>query len=473
MSEILKSCLIISNQRLTLLAFLFFISSQKSLSQIGFGNLQFPQNATITEVGSVNVFGKVFKNGVTNAPGRGAGIIAELGYSTANTNPNTWINWNSTFYNLDVGNDDEYMGVLANLLPGTYYYTFRYSDDNGATYYYGGFNGGEWNGTTNVSGVLTITSIMTLTPELLCEGNSYTMTAGGTSSYEFLIDNVSQTAISSTNTYTTPILNDSQTVCVRGYPTESPTIDGNITESFWGTALANSAGGPVSGFGENRLNSIHVVRRNEFVHIAISGRLDMTGDNKILIFFDTEDAGFNSLSTWTARDGVGFFSARNLNGGIQFDSGFKPDRMLIIGVDGNNVNSNERFFDFYNMVTDAPRQFLGSNLSAPLNFAYQQNANATDYTKGFEIRLPYGLFGTNAQHKLFVMLVNSPTEFVPTFLSNQFLSPASGAEGNYGSGDVNFDSATPNPIPYTILANPYAEKCVEVNPKPITSQITH
>jgi hypothetical protein len=71
------------------------------------------------------------------------------------------------------------------------------------------------------------------------------------------------------------------------------------------------------------------------------------------------------------------------------------------------------------------------------------------------------------------MLVNSPTEFVPTFLSNQFLSPAAETEGNYGSGDVNFDSATPNPIPYTILANPYAEKCVEVNPKPITSQITH
>ena len=468
-----KSLFIKLYQRFLLLTFLFFFSNNSLFGQIGFGNLQFPENASITEVGSVNVFGKVFKAGVTDAPGRGVGIIAELGYSTTNTNPNTWTNWSTTFYNVDIGNDDEYMGVLANLQPGTYYYTFRYSDDNGATYYCGGFNGGQWNGTTNVSGVLTITSIMTLTPDFLCEGSSYTMTAGGASSYEFLIDNVSQTEILSTNTFTTPILNDAQTLCVRGYPTESPTIDGSISESFWGTALANSVGGPASGFGDNRLNSIHVVRRNDFVHIAISGRLDMAGDNKILIFFDTEDAGFNSLNNWTSRNGVGFFSARNLNSGIQFDAGFNPDRMLIIGVDGNDVNSNERFFDFYNMVTDAPKQFLGSNVTEPLNFAYQQNADATDYSKGFEIRLPYNLFGTNAQHKLFVMLVNSPTEFQGTFLSNQFLSPAAGTDGNYGDGAVNFDSATPNPIPYTILSNPYAERCVEVNPKPVTSQITH
>uniref|UniRef100_UPI00404B5C41 hypothetical protein n=1 Tax=Flavobacterium sp. TaxID=239 RepID=UPI00404B5C41 len=473
MSVVQNFFYIVSNQRLILLAFLFFIYSHQSHSQIGFGNLQFPENATINELGSINVFGRVFKSGVTNAPGRGVGIIAELGYSSENTNPNTWTNWNTTFYNLDVGNDDEYMGVLANLLPGTYYYTFRYSDDNGANYYYGGFNGGEWNTATNVSGVLTITSIMTLTPDFLCEGSSYEMTAGGASSYEFLVDNISQTGILSNNTYTTPILTDSQTLCARGYPTESPIIDGNISETFWGTALANSSGGPSSGFGDNRLNSIHVVRRNGFVHIAISGRLDMAGDNKILIFFDTEDAGFNSLSAWTNRDGVGFFSAENLNSGIQFDAGFNPDRMLIIGVDGNNINSNERFLDFYNMVTNAPREFLGSNLSQPLNFAYQQNNNATDYTKGFEIRLPFNLFGTNAQHKLFVMLVNSPTEFDGTLLSNQFLSPASGSDGNYGSGNVNFNSATPNPINYRILANPYAEKCLEVNPKPITTQITH
>jgi hypothetical protein len=267
-------------------------------------------------------------------------------------------------------------------------------------------------------------------------------------------------------------MNNAEILCARGYPSESPTIDGNITETFWGTAIANSMGGPASGFGDNRLNAIHVVRRNEFVHIAIAGKLDSDGDNKILIFFDTEDAGFNNLSNWTNRGGADFFSVRNLSDGIQFDNGFNPDRILIIGTDGISATA-ERFFDFYNMVTNDPKEYLGSTVTEPSNFAYQPNNDPTDYSKGFEIRIPYDLFGTNAQHKLFVMLVNSPSEFNGTFLSNQFITPANSTEGNYGPDAVDFNSATPNPIDYRILANPFAIKCVEVNPKPATTEISH
>jgi hypothetical protein len=48
--------------------------------------------------------------------------------------------------------------IGSNLSPGTYYYAYRYQL-YGGDYYYGGFNpggGGAWNGTTNISGVLTV-----------------------------------------------------------------------------------------------------------------------------------------------------------------------------------------------------------------------------------------------------------------------------------------------------------------------------
>ena len=56
-------------------------------------------------------------------------------------------------------NNDEYKATFGSALaPGTYYYAFRYQI-NGCTYYYGGYSassGGFWNGTSNVSGVLTV-----------------------------------------------------------------------------------------------------------------------------------------------------------------------------------------------------------------------------------------------------------------------------------------------------------------------------
>jgi hypothetical protein len=82
-------------------------------------------------------------------------MTAQLGYSTSNTNPNTWTNWINASFNVQTGNNDEFQASIgSSLAAGTYYYAFRYSY-NGCTNVYGGING-PWNGTTSNSGVLTI-----------------------------------------------------------------------------------------------------------------------------------------------------------------------------------------------------------------------------------------------------------------------------------------------------------------------------
>lgn len=122
-------------------------------------NLQWPPTATITAGGSVDVYTKGWENGVTPNPGPDSTIKVWIGVSSTNTNPNTWSTWIAADYHMQSGNDDEYKGVIgSNLAPGTYYYASRWQLQNGP-YTYGGYNaggGGFWDGTNNVSGVLTV-----------------------------------------------------------------------------------------------------------------------------------------------------------------------------------------------------------------------------------------------------------------------------------------------------------------------------
>lgn len=118
---------------------------------IAFANVQSPTSGTICTGGSFTVYGKAFISGVTPSAGATAGLVVELGYSTTNSNPNTWTNWQAATFNIQVVNDDEYVSTLSGLAAGTYYYAFRYSY-NGCAYVYGGTSG-IW---SNNSGVLTV-----------------------------------------------------------------------------------------------------------------------------------------------------------------------------------------------------------------------------------------------------------------------------------------------------------------------------
>ena len=135
-------------------------------SLIDYANLQYPGSGSMCQGGSYTVYGQVYETGVTPGAGQGAGITAELGYSTTNSNPSTWTNWQTATFNSGGGapNNDEYQANLTGLVAGTYYYAYRYTL-GGCQYQYGGYNiggGGFWDGTSNVSGVLTVNANPTL-----------------------------------------------------------------------------------------------------------------------------------------------------------------------------------------------------------------------------------------------------------------------------------------------------------------------
>ena len=140
-----------------------------------FANLE-TLNQTICSGNNItngNVTGRLYIPGITNSGGQGSGVTVQFGYANtndfaANTHPSNWPNWTTATYKDDGGtsnNDDRYTinGFGSALSAGTYYYTFRYKVGS-CDWVYGGFNsggGGTWNGSTNVSGTLTVNAIPT------------------------------------------------------------------------------------------------------------------------------------------------------------------------------------------------------------------------------------------------------------------------------------------------------------------------
>ncbi|AWH85272.1 hypothetical protein HYN59_09140 [Flavobacterium album] len=132
------------------------------IETLDYVNLQWPATMTFAAGGSDTAYAQAWEGGLTEAPGAGAGISAWIGISPAgsNTNPSTWTTWVPATFNVQAGNNDEYMAVIgAGLAPGTYYYASRFKLNDGP-YTYGGYTptgGGTWDGVTNISGVLTVT----------------------------------------------------------------------------------------------------------------------------------------------------------------------------------------------------------------------------------------------------------------------------------------------------------------------------
>ena len=60
---------------------------------INWANLQWPGTKTIEPGQPFNVFGQVWIDGLTGGLSQAPGLQAWVGYSTENTNPDTWTNW--------------------------------------------------------------------------------------------------------------------------------------------------------------------------------------------------------------------------------------------------------------------------------------------------------------------------------------------------------------------------------------------
>ncbi|RYZ83398.1 MAG: T9SS type A sorting domain-containing protein, partial [Proteobacteria bacterium] len=126
---------------------------------------------------------------------------ASIGINTENTNPNTWTNFAPMTYNAaatTAGNNDEYLAQIgAGLAPGTYYYATRFRLNNGP-FVYGGItttgNGGIWDGTVYISGVLTVSPPPAPNNDLCA--NAQPLTVGG----QFATNPVTGTTLGGTDT---------------------------------------------------------------------------------------------------------------------------------------------------------------------------------------------------------------------------------------------------------------------------------
>ena len=105
-------------------------------------------------------FGQLWIDAVTNHPGATAGLVAELGYgpdgSDPSVNPAAW-QWTPAVYNLDVGNNDEFMARLTVPAPGAYDYCYRYSYFGGP-WLYADLDGTNNGYSPSQAGALTVTS---------------------------------------------------------------------------------------------------------------------------------------------------------------------------------------------------------------------------------------------------------------------------------------------------------------------------
>jgi glycosidase len=105
---------------------------------IGWAGLQWP--LSITHVLSVNpvptIYGQVYVPGLTDSNGDPGGILAQVGWGNGTT-PSAWTNWSAMTFNVKVGNNYEYMGTFRPELIGSFFYSVRFSTNNGLNWTYG------------------------------------------------------------------------------------------------------------------------------------------------------------------------------------------------------------------------------------------------------------------------------------------------------------------------------------------------
>jgi hypothetical protein len=113
---------------------------------IGWANLQWPPSMTHT-ISAVDptdsVYGQVWIDGVTNQPGPTESLRAQLGFGPDGSDPagNAAWNWVEAAFNVDAGNNDEFVAALLPEAVGTYDYAYRYTTTNGRDWTYADLDG--------------------------------------------------------------------------------------------------------------------------------------------------------------------------------------------------------------------------------------------------------------------------------------------------------------------------------------------
>ena len=125
------------------------INETDTAGECDFCILQHPPTITINAGQSTPmIFGRIFEAGVTESIGAPMGVIAEVGVAPQVVGPpgadpraqNNWV-WLPMVFNVQVGNDDEFMGAFFMPTAGNFVYATRFSLDGGLTWSYADTDG--------------------------------------------------------------------------------------------------------------------------------------------------------------------------------------------------------------------------------------------------------------------------------------------------------------------------------------------
>ena len=118
-----------SNRALTVTSGLATVDDYRNVV-VGWAILQWPPTLQ-TDINTPTdlVYGQVYIQNVTNPSGEGRGIRAEVGYGNS-PNPADWT-WLPMVYNVDNGNNDEFMGTMTPTVGGVFSYAVRFDGNWG------------------------------------------------------------------------------------------------------------------------------------------------------------------------------------------------------------------------------------------------------------------------------------------------------------------------------------------------------
>ena len=127
---------------------------------IGWANLQWPptlSHTISTTTRTENVYGQVWIDGATDAPGATPDLLAQAGFGPSGSAPAGSLDWTwvDASFNAQVGNNDEFVASFLPAITGTFAYVYRYSTTGGADWFYADLNG-PFSGTPPNPGVMTV-----------------------------------------------------------------------------------------------------------------------------------------------------------------------------------------------------------------------------------------------------------------------------------------------------------------------------
>jgi uncharacterized repeat protein (TIGR01451 family) len=97
---------------------------------IGYAALQWPPTLeTAMYTSTADIYGQLYINNITNPAGEGRGLQAEVGYGSQ-LDPADW-DWFPMSFANQVGNNDEFVGVITPTLYGVFSYTVRFDGNAG------------------------------------------------------------------------------------------------------------------------------------------------------------------------------------------------------------------------------------------------------------------------------------------------------------------------------------------------------